>query len=1081
MTINAVFNPFMRKFLHGGLALGLALSTLGAARLPASHLSSSDCHTQEVRITLAGEQIRFCTPTGQAFNIVEDNTSDPYVSYAGLNQIEGYGIVNIKATIAGYTPGPGRPVYTSGEAAAYRQAVWELETSKTDRVVSDGPTAVFWDETVTSMQMDLMLPLSSGDLQVRSLEWYVEHAGRLWSFILTWDTGMSNAAEWEQASKNFSIQKTAGGKIIDTALDLGAAFLETQSTQAALPSSSPVPVGAPAWWSGVCDDNNYFAFSSHHSTILSTWLGVSACGPIPTHDRPVTFFTGAWGQYEFECVELVMRFLYLEWGIKPFNGNGNTIKNYYPTNSMVFYPNGTPFIVSGDVITENGDGSYPNSVGHTMIVTGVSLDSVGTGTISILEQNSSNKGSRTLHVTTWSVDPDPYTWGRTIQGWLHAKVNQPGPDPDGGVDGTFVPGTGSNNIVDAIALQPGAPWGGKFYIAGEFTQYNGTTFKQIARLNNDGTLDSSFNPGEGVTVSGSETAYVFTLAVQTDGKLLIGGNFDSFNGVERNHIARLNSNGSLDTTFIPAPEINDNIYKIVVQPDGQILVGGEGLLRRLNSNGTLDGSFAGTITGTAGNSIYDLALQSPESSDWKIIVGGVFSKVDNTARAGIARLNKNGTLDTTFNPGTGTGTDGVASIALQADGRILIGGNFTTYNGTSRYRIARLNSDGTLDGTFDPGTGVTGTDKVVQIVVPQTDGRILIGGDFTSYSGIAVNYLVRLNNDGSRDNSFYAQPDNTVMALVLQPDGKIIIGGDFTNHIARLRNHVEPCYTITANATPSAGGTATIGTAPNCPVGKYISGTSVQVTVTLNPDYYLNYWSGGATGESNPLSLTMDGNKSLTANLLHSPGFFNKLSPGNGAADQPANPTLRWETSTDATSYEYCTYTTVSLDCDESSANWISTGVNTSVTLGNLLPSITYHWMVRARNRFDTTRGGPDQEWSFTRNGIPAVPVPVSPAGLVLVDRPPSFIWYASAGATTYNLVVYSVTTASGVIDEVITSPDCLLGVCKKTYSVGTLPVGSYQFKVAAKTDAGLSSSFSAWKDFRVMVGSSTFLPLVTR
>ena len=1059
------------------MTLGLALSALGAARLPAAHLhliggameavsaAPVACLTQTVRITLASEQVGFCAPASLPFNTIEDSNADAEVNYAGLNQIEGYGIVNIKATAPGNAPGPGRPVYTSGSVAAYRQAVWNMEAAQNDRNVSKGPSGLFWSETVPSVQIDVSLSLSTGTLQVRSIEWYVEHDNRLWSFILTWDTAMQNASEWEAASKNMSVQKAGGGNLADTAINLGNAFLEPQTGAGISSNGAPVDVGLPAWWSGVCNDNHFYADMGVHSTPLgATWHGVLACGP-KNSSHLVYFFSGAWGEFEFQCVELVMRFLYLEWGIAPWAGNGNTIKNNPPA-AMVFYPNNaTHGIVPGDVITENA--STQNSAGHTLIVTGTSsLDGSGTGTISIMEQNASNTGQRLLNVVSWQVQPDAWSWGQTIQGWLHVKGNQ----DDGDTDQTFTPGTGANDRVNAIAMKPN----GKIMIAGEFSSYNGVSRNKVARLNSDGTLDV-YNPLPGVATAVG-TSHVYTLAGYTNGtenwKSLIAGHFDTYNNNARKNIARLNSNGSLDTTFTPPPELNADIYKIVIvnpdDPNSEILVGGAGLLLRLNSNGTLDATFSVTTD----NIVRDIAVQS---SDGKILIGGDFSKVNGIDRAGVARLKSDGSLDTAFGPGTGTGANAVKAVALDADGRILIGGTFTTYNGTSRNKMARLNGDGSLDTSFTPGTGFSGSSDYVQVILAQTDGRILIGGDFSSYNGNALNHFGRLNNNGSRDTTFFASMDGSVQALALQPpDGKIVIGGDFTNRVARLYNRVESCYTMTAQATPIAGGSVTIDTTPNCPGGKYLSGALVQITAVLNPDYWLVNWSGDASGSANPLTVTMDRNKSVTATLMTSPGFFNKSSPENGATDMPAGILLNWGTSLGASSYEYCIYTINLTDCDtnKNPSPWISTGTSTNATLSNLLPSVTYHWQVRARNIVDSTdaAGG---WWSFVRNGAPAVPVTVSPAGAIY-DTRPVYVWNASNGATGYHVTVYSFSASAYVIDDSVGKSTCSGGVCTYQPSM-ELPLGNYQFRVAA-SESG-TSDFSPWRTFSVGLG--IFLPWI--
>jgi hypothetical protein len=245
---------------------------------------------------------------------------------------------------------------------------------------------------------------------------------------------MQNASEWQAASRNFTVQKGAVAGLADTAVDLGAALQESQAAKGDARMGAPVDVGTPAWWSGVCDDGNYFsdpnAHSVHSVPLGASWHGIPACGPV-TYNPPypyhvVQFFPGAWGEIEFECIELVMRFLYQEWGIKPWGGNANQIA-YSPNlpNSIAFYPNdGTHGILPGDIVTE--DGSTPSSSGHAVIVTAVNLDGSGSGTLTILEQNSSSGGSRSMAVVNGIVSPDAWNWGSPIQGWLHVISNQVG-------------------------------------------------------------------------------------------------------------------------------------------------------------------------------------------------------------------------------------------------------------------------------------------------------------------------------------------------------------------------------------------------------------------------------------------------------------------------------------------------------------------------------------------------------------------------------------------------------------------------------------------------------------------------------
>jgi len=406
------------------MLLILVLAHFGMNR--ASAAQTGNCLTKSIRITLASQQITFCAPTSQPFQVVEDNIAVPEVPYAQFNQVSGYGIVNIKAAAPGYAPGLGKPIFT-GDGEAYRLAVRNQESARTDQVVSDGPSAVFWGESVPGVQMDTSLPASSGNGIIRTIEWDEVYAGRLWSIIIAWDTGMQNANEWQAASLGFSIQETGTANGADTAIDIGTAPLPSETTDgvSALASSGIADVSQPDWWGGyVCDMNNFYKANNDDSFALGTsWHGVVACGPFsfvsPYESRVVQFYPGAWGEIEFECVELVMRFLYQEWGIAPWEGNANTIKNNFPTGTMVFYANdGTHAIIPGDIITEG----LPSAYGHTAIVTSVNVDGTGTGTISILEQNSSTSGSRSLSLSKWLFGQDPWT-ADTIQGWLHVKAN----------------------------------------------------------------------------------------------------------------------------------------------------------------------------------------------------------------------------------------------------------------------------------------------------------------------------------------------------------------------------------------------------------------------------------------------------------------------------------------------------------------------------------------------------------------------------------------------------------------------------------------------------------------------------------
>ncbi|MGA2529437.1 MAG: CHAP domain-containing protein [Acidimicrobiales bacterium] len=182
-------------------------------------------------------------------------------------------------------------------------------------------------------------------------------------------------------------------------------------------STDPPPVRYPPWWSGPCDDGHYPG-----SFELSSWDGLAACGPGPNrggYDASVEFFPGAWGELEWECVELSMRWLYLEYGVRPYPADGSgVVWNYSRADGGDLYKvanDGTSVPRPGDVLSMGSEWAD----GHTAVVTGVNL-SHGYGTITILEQNmNGGNGTNTLAVFKNYVEPD---YGMAITGWLQAAT-----------------------------------------------------------------------------------------------------------------------------------------------------------------------------------------------------------------------------------------------------------------------------------------------------------------------------------------------------------------------------------------------------------------------------------------------------------------------------------------------------------------------------------------------------------------------------------------------------------------------------------------------------------------------------------
>jgi len=254
-------------------------------------------------------------------------------------------------------------------------------------------------------------------------------------------------------------------------------------------------------------------------------------------------------------------------------------------------------------------------------------------------------------------------------------------------------GDGATSDIWALCLQPD----GKIIASGNFTAFNHFNSASIVRLNPDGSIDSSFHIGSGAN------AAIIEVVLQSDNKILIGGHFTSFNGYACGRIARLNVDGSLDTSFHIGTGADDVVGSIALQSDGKILIAGgfqtfngqEAIqMLRLNQDGSIDSSFS-SGTGTDGY-ILSVAVQS----DNRAIVGGDFSHYNGVFRNRILRLNIDGSVDSSFVP-LAEADSWIYHLKIQDDGKIILCGEFNNVSGVARQKIARLNADGSLDSSFN--------------------------------------------------------------------------------------------------------------------------------------------------------------------------------------------------------------------------------------------------------------------------------------------------------------------------------------------------------------------------------------------
>lgn len=336
-------------------------------------------------------------------------------------------------------------------------------------------------------------------------------------------------------------------------------------------------------------------------------------------------------------------------------------------------------------------------------------------------------------------------------------------------------GDGFDKTIRTLSLQSDD----KLIVGGEYFNLNGLPVSYLTRLKLDGTIDESFDMGTGFN------GKVYTSHIQTDGKIIVAGSFTSYNGNSSGRIIRLNQDGSPDTIFNTAiGATNGIIYKVCPQPDGKILIVGSftkynnvtvNRIARILPNGTLDTSFV-TGSGAALN-ITNVEILPDE----KVLISGNFTSFNGVATNRIARLFPDGSIDTGFNVGSGFNDD-VNAMVLQQDGKIILGGKFTVYNETNANRIIRLNQDGTTDESFLTGSGLSV--DAVQVIKTDDFDSIMVGGSFKGlYNGTEVNRMFFLNSNGSLKTNFdvgSGPGSASVLALANAPDGSWYIAGSFS-------------------------------------------------------------------------------------------------------------------------------------------------------------------------------------------------------------------------------------------------------------------------------------------------------------
>jgi uncharacterized delta-60 repeat protein len=402
--------------------------------------------------------------------------------------------------------------------------------------------------------------------------------------------------------------------------------------------------------------------------------------------------------------------------------------------------------------------------------------------------------------------------------------------PDGTEDNTFNVKDGffTNNDMNDSTNNAGSTLeinkikidsDGNYYVVGTFYQYRGATYNRIIKLFPNGDVDTSFNSGLGFgnTIISFSNG-VKDLIILSSGKLLVGGQFDLYNGVPVRSIVRLNTDGSIDNTF----NINNNNYGNIVSmstdSNENIYYTKFFQVGKLLPNGDFDNTFIinnlNVFSGVGG----DVNKVAVDQSDSIYVVGG-FSTFSGISANRIVKLTSTGIKDNTFNYGSGFNNT-VTNIIIDSFGKLYVRGFFSTYNGASNTVLIKLNSDGTKDTSFS-NTSTLSSNNASGLGALKLDqnNKLLFGGTLTTYiSPTFVNAPIRINTNGSLDTTFsiygnVSGGNQIINDIEIDSNNNIIICGRFNSYKqpsciyslktynGKTNNNFNPNYGINVSAS----------------------------------------------------------------------------------------------------------------------------------------------------------------------------------------------------------------------------------------------------------------------------------------
>lgn len=340
------------------------------------------------------------------------------------------------------------------------------------------------------------------------------------------------------------------------------------------------------------------------------------------------------------------------------------------------------------------------------------------------------------------------------------------------IDTAFQSGAGASGTVFDMARLPD----GRVLLGGSFSQYNSQLSPGLVRIHPNGQRDLSLQVGFGLSGRAHAVRHL------ADGRFYAAGLFSAYNGTTINNLARFMPGGQLDTSFQSGSGPNNEVLSMEILPDASVLLSGffsqyqgQAISQpiRVLPSGSLDTSFNPGGAGTSG-----LIDAIKRQADGRILLGGTFSTYNGQPANKIVRIHPNGSIDTSFQTGMGFAGN-VRTIDVQTDGKIVVGGTFVVYNGRTALRLIRLWPDGRVDSTFNTGTGVNAT---VRKVLARADSSIVVLGDFVTYNGTTVNRVAVLSSTGQLLSGVNncSGTNGSMQSTVELLDSSLLVGGGFT-------------------------------------------------------------------------------------------------------------------------------------------------------------------------------------------------------------------------------------------------------------------------------------------------------------